>query len=182
LAQIIAIADVSGAVLRRFDLQRLDALFTLNQSRFDPTTVKALRDLLRSVSNEEHHTVVGKDTSLQLAHIADFLQAWLALHAMLEGQVKEQGGEEDTPLGFLFERMDSIRALILQAGLNPDDVQAMQSFGQDDPEMLAELQAMLSEMEWMLYDLANEIERRAPSLDGISQEALNDLIFHLRAI
>jgi HD-GYP domain-containing protein (c-di-GMP phosphodiesterase class II) len=151
LAQIIAIADVSDAVLRRFDLQRLDALFTLNQSRFDPTAVKALRDLLRSVTNEEHHAVVGKDTSLQLAHIADFLQAWLALHAMLEGQVKE-GGRADTPLGFLFERMDSIRALILQAGLNPDDVKLIHSFGQNDPEMLAELQAMLSEMEWMLYD------------------------------
>ncbi len=181
LAQIIAIADVSDAVLRRFDLQRLDALFTLNQSRFDPIIVKALRDLLRSVTNEEHHAVVGKDTSLQLAHIADFLQAWLALHAMLAGQVKE-GAKSESPLGFLFERMDSIRALILQAGLNPEDVQAMHSFGQDDPEMLAELQAMLSEMEWMLYDLANEIERRAPHLDGISQEALNDLIFHLRAI
>ncbi|AMC33288.1 hypothetical protein [Janthinobacterium sp. B9-8] len=78
--------------------------------------------------------------------------------------------------------MDSIRSLILQAGLNPDVVTAMYSFGQNDPEMLAELQAMLSEMEWMLYDLANEIDRRSPTLDGISQEALKDLVFHLREI
>lgn len=179
LAQIIAIADVADAVMHRFDLKRLDALFTLNQSRFNPEAVKALRDLLYSASSEEHIAVVGKDTSLQLAHIADFLQSWLALHEMLGGQVKE-GARADSPLGFLFERMDSIRSLILQAGLNPEDVQAMYSFGQEDPEMLAELQAMLSEMEWMLYDLANEIERRSPALDGVSQEALKDLIFHLR--
>ncbi|MFC7420390.1 HD-GYP domain-containing protein [Iodobacter arcticus] len=181
LAQIIAIADVSDAVLRRFDLQRLDVLFTLNQSRFDPASIRALRDLLRSAPHEATPAVIGKDTSLQLAHIADFLQAWLALHAMLEGQMKG-GAKADSPLGFLFERMDSIRSLILQAGLNPDDVTAMYSFGQDDPEMLAELQAMLSEMEWMLYDLANEIDRRSPTLDGISQEALKDLVFHLREI
>ncbi|AZN36695.1 HD-GYP domain-containing protein [Iodobacter ciconiae] len=179
LAQIIAIADVADAVLRRFDLQRLDVLFTLLRSRFDSPAVKALRDLLHSTGSGEHHAVVGKDTSLQLAHIADFLQSWLALHAMLEGQMKE-GASADSPLGFLFERMQSIRALIVQAGLNPDDVQAMHTFGQNDPEMLAELQAMLSEMEWMLYDLANEIERRSPALDGVSQEALKDLIFHLR--
>ncbi|NHQ87777.1 HD domain-containing protein [Iodobacter sp. HSC-16F04] len=181
LAQIIAIADVSDAVLHRFDLKRLDALFTLLRSRFDPPAVKALRDLLGSMSSEEHQAVVVRDTSVQLAHIADFLQSWLALHATLEGQINE-GASHDSPLGFLFERMESIRALIVQAGLNPDDVQAVQAYGLEDPEMLAELQAMLSEMEWMLFDLANEIERRSPALDGISQEALKDLVFHLREI
>ncbi|WP_293932548.1 HD-GYP domain-containing protein [Iodobacter sp.] len=181
LAQIIAIADVSDAVLRRFDLPRLDVLFTLNQCRFDPAAVRVLRDLLRSSPHEVTYPVVSKDASLQLAHIADLLQAWMALHAMLEGQVKA-GGVSYSPLSFLFERMDSIRSLILQAGLNPDDVKMIYAFGENDPEMLAELQAMLSEMEWMLFDLANEIERRAPSLDGVTQEALKDLIAQLREI
>ncbi|QBC44246.1 HD-GYP domain-containing protein [Iodobacter fluviatilis] len=179
LAQIIAIADVTDAVLNRFDSKRLDALFTLLHSRFDPAAVKALRDILGSLSNDEHQSVVERDITLQLAHIADFLEAWLALHTMLKGQINE-GASLNSPLGFLFERMESIRALIVQAGLNPDDVQSMHTFGEEDPEMLAELQAMLSEMEWMLFDLANEIERRSPTLDGVSQEALQDLILHLR--
>ncbi|AMC33287.1 hypothetical protein [Janthinobacterium sp. B9-8] len=59
--------------MRRFDLQRLDVLFTLNQSRFDLASIRALRDLLRSSPHEATPAVIGKDTSLQLAHIADFL-------------------------------------------------------------------------------------------------------------
>ncbi|MYN02419.1 hypothetical protein GTP41_09935 [Pseudoduganella sp. DS3] len=51
---------------------------------------------------------------------------------------------------------------------------------QDDPAMLAELRALLDEMDWLLVDLANEIDRRSPELDGLSAGALKDLQGFLR--
>jgi hypothetical protein len=40
---------------------------------------------------------------------------------------------------------------------------------------------MLDEMDWLLADLANEIDRRSPELDGLSAGALQNLVQQLRA-
>ncbi|MGL4604876.1 MAG: hypothetical protein ACRCU9_12085, partial [Iodobacter sp.] len=78
-------------------------------------------------------------------------------------------------------RMEHIRTLLVQAGLNLEDIQAITAFAQNDPDLMAELQTVLSELEWLLTDLANEIERRAPHLDAITQTGLNNLITKLRS-
>jgi hypothetical protein len=87
---------------------------------------------------------------------------------------------DDTPLAFLFERMASIRGLVLQAGFDPDHVDTMLSIAREDPGILGELRALLDELEWLLLDLANEIGRREPELAGMPHAPLDGLVHHLR--
>jgi len=74
-----------------------------------------------------------------------------------------------------------VRSLVLQAGFNPDNMGSMLAMVQGDAVLLAELRAMLDEMDWLLADLANEIDRRSPQLDGLPPGALQGLLQQLRA-
>lgn len=179
LACILAVADVAVAVMRRFDMARLDMLFRLNKARFDTYAVAALRDLvnMRQPCIEEAGGIDG--TAVQLAHLAALLQAWFTLRAVLE----ERSADHDAnSLEFLFERMGAIRSMVLQAGFDPDNMASMLSVASEDPAILHELRGMLDEMDWLMQDLANEIDRRSPELSGLSQGALKGLMGKLRPL
>ncbi|WP_426164578.1 HD-GYP domain-containing protein [Pseudoduganella sp. R-34] len=178
LARIVAAADVTETVLRRLDMQRLEMLYRINKPRFDGDVLAILRDLLQPQSNHPAETAPSGDPSERLNHLSELLHAWFDLRAML--QQRPAADAPGSPMEFLFERMASVRSLVLQAGFNPDDMTSMLAMMQGDPEVLAELRAMLDEMDWLLADLANEIDRRSPELDGLSQGALKDLMQHLR--
>lgn len=179
LSQFIAVADVSDAILRRFDVQRLLVSFSLNKTRFDSRLIRAVAELVQGQPFECNVSYKTANSSLQLHHIADLLEGWLALHTMLKMQIKA-GAAQDSKIGFLFERMDGVRSLVLQMGFNPDDIHGIQTIAQDDPSLKVKLQTMLDEMEWILNDMANEIDRRSPSLDGVPQAVFDDLVYPLR--
>ncbi len=126
MARLIAVADVAEAVIKRFDLARLDMLFRLNSTRFDPKIVNALRDLIHITHDDAHETPHEHGAASQLAHLADLLQNWFSLRAMLEQQLAPDPPDA-SPLAFLFERMTSIRQLVLQAGFDPDNMASMLS-------------------------------------------------------
>jgi HD-GYP domain-containing protein (c-di-GMP phosphodiesterase class II) len=178
LARIVAAADVTETVLRRLDMQRLEMLYRINKQRFDGDVLAILRDLLQPHANLPAGAGPAADPAVRLNHLSELLQAWFGLRAMLEQ--RPAADAPNSPMAFLFDRMASIRSLVLQAGFNPDDMTSMLAMMQDDPVVLAELRAMLDEMDWLLADLANEIDRRSPELDGLSQGALKDLMQHLR--
>jgi HD-GYP domain-containing protein (c-di-GMP phosphodiesterase class II) len=179
LSQFIAVADVCDAILRCFDVQRLLVSFSLNKTRFDLRLIRAVAELVKGLPFEHNLSCKTGNSLLQLHHIADLLEGWLALHTMLKMQIKA-GAAQDSKIGFLFERMDGIRSLVLQMGFNPDDIHGIQTIAQDDPSLKVELQMMLNEMEWILNDMANEIDRRSPTLDGVPQAVFNDLVYQLR--
>jgi hypothetical protein len=54
------------------------------------------------------------------------------------------------------------------------------SVAREDPAIHMELRGMLDEMDWLMQDLANEIDRCSPELGGLSQGALKGLIGQLR--
>jgi len=174
LARLVGLADVAEAVLRRFELPRVDMLLRINQVRFDPAMAGALRDLLH-VTHEDAGSEADEETARrQVNHIEDLLHTWFSVRSLLE----QQSGTG--PAAFLFERMATIRSLVLQAGFDPDNMSSMMELVHDDPEVLRELRAMLDEVDWLLADLANEIDRRSPELTGLSQGALRDLLGQLR--
>jgi hypothetical protein len=86
---------------------------------------------------------------------------------------------ERSPLAFLFERMGTIRQLVLQAGFDPDRSESM-LFIAGRPAVLLELRTMLDEIEWLLQDLAIEIDRRAAQLQSLPAKPLQDLLMRLR--
>lgn len=179
LGKLLGLADVAEAAIKRFALPRVDMLFRINRARFAPAMLDALRDLLHVTSSDGHGVPSEDDTAAQLNHLGDLLQAWFGLRAMLEGQKAPAPGDK-APLGFLFERMAQIRSVVLQAGMDPDNMSSMLAMTQDAPELRVELHTVLDEMDWLLRDLANEIDRRSPELTGLSQGALKDLQLQLR--
>jgi hypothetical protein len=78
--------------------------------------------------------------------------------------------------------MDGVHSLVLQMGFNPDDIHGMQTAAQEDPNLQQQLQTMLNEMEWILNEMANEIERRSPLCDGIPPNMFEELVQQLREI
>ncbi|WP_342116558.1 HD-GYP domain-containing protein [Pseudoduganella sp. OTU4001] len=179
MARIVAAADVTEAVLRRLDMPRLEMLYRINKARFDGGVASVLRDLLQlhGVAAPTGKAAAG-DPSSRLEHLSALLPAWFKLRDLLER--RPMADAPGAPMAFLFDRMAAIRSLVLQAGFDPDNMASMLSMVQDDPGMLAELRALLDEMDWLMADLANEIDRRSPELDGLSAGALKDLLGHLR--
>jgi putative nucleotidyltransferase with HDIG domain len=178
LARLIAVADVAEAVIKRFDLPRLDMLFRLNQARFDPVVVNALRDLIHITPEDAVGVPQEQGAAAQLAHLAALLGAWFSVRAALQQPEQAQGGA--TPRSFLFERMTTICHLVVQAGFDPDNMESMLAIARDDPQILIELRGMLDEMDWLMRDLVHEMDRRSPELVGLSQGALKGLTEHLR--
>lgn len=181
LAKLLAVADVAETIIRRFDLPRLDVLVRLNQTRFEPRVVNALRDLIHATADDAASQPNEHGAMTQLGHLAGLLQAWPVLRGSFVAAVAPRD-PDDTPLAFLFERMASIRGLVLQAGFDPDHVDTMLCIAREDPGILGELRALLDELEWLLQDLANEIGRREPELAGMPYGPLDGLVSHLRHV
>lgn len=179
LARLLAVADVAEAVIKRFDLSRVDMLFRINQFRFDPAIVSAMRDLLHVMADDVRSLHDEGDAASRLAHLADLLHAWSNLRTLLEQQLEPRDAGTSS-LAFLFDRMATIRSLVLQAGFDPDNMTSMLSIAHDDTEVQQELRAMLDEMDWLLLDLAYEIDRRSPELTGLWQDTLKGLLGQLR--
>jgi HD-GYP domain-containing protein (c-di-GMP phosphodiesterase class II) len=179
LARLVAAADVTETVLRRSDMQRLEMLYRINKSRFDADVLAILRDLLQLQSLAPDDSAGSDDPTARLTHLSELLQAWFELKTLLAQ--RPAADAPGSPLAFLFDRMASVRSLVLQAGFDPDNMGSMLAMVQGDPLLLAELRAMLDEMDWLLADLANEIDRRSPELAGLPPGALQGLMQQLRA-
>jgi len=179
LAKLIAVADVAETVIRRFSLPRLDMLARLHHGRFEQSAVDALRDLIHVTPEDAILPAQDQGAALHLSRLADMLQAWATLRDVFERQVAPKPPEA-SPLAFLFERMLAIRQLVLQAGFDPDRSESMLFIAQDDPAVLLELRTMLDEIEWLLHDLAIEIDRRAAQLKSLPSKPLQDFLERLR--
>ncbi len=176
-AKIVAVADVAEAVIKRFELHRLDMLFRLNQARFDSVTVHALRDLIHLSPDDAVAPPQETGAAAQLAHLAALLGAWFSVRAAL---TNDNGKNGAPPQSFLFDRMTAICKLVVQAGFDPDNMESMLSIAREDPQILVELRGMLDEMDWLMRDLVHEMDRRSPELVGLEAGALKGLTDQLR--
>ena len=178
-ARVLAVADVAETAIRRFDLLRVEMLFRLGQKRFDSNIVNALRDLLHITTTDAQNMRPARNATAQVEHMTALLETWITLRGIIR-QEAAPAKPDTTALEFLFERMATMRSLILQAGFDPESMASMLVIAQDDPDMLAELRHMLDELEWLASDLANEIDRRSPQLSPPAQGALNGLLVQLQ--
>lgn len=178
-ARVLAVADVAETAIRRFDLLRVEMLFRLGQKRFDSNIVNALRDLLHFTTTDAQNMRPARNATAQVEHMTALLETWITLRDIIK-QEAAPAKPDTTALEFLFERMATMRSLILQAGFDPESMASMLVIAQDDRDMLAELRHMLDELEWLASDLANEIDRRSPQLSPLAQGALNELLVQLQ--
>lgn len=176
LAKLLCVAEVMVGVIRNADRQRLDVMLRLNQKRFDPEVVTVLRDLLRNGVGEQEVSSPKNDASTQLARLTGVLSTWPGVQDSLAKQ------ESFTPqLQFLNERMMMLRSSVLQSGINPADVEVLLELAGEDDQVLTELRATLDELDWLMIDIANEVERRTATLDPLTRSTVAELISFLRA-
>ncbi|WP_417068664.1 HD-GYP domain-containing protein [Niveibacterium terrae] len=172
LGRILALVEVSEGLLRRQDLDRLDVLLKLGKPRFASAAIGALRDLLRAAPDRLRTRLRPRgEIEAGLARLSDVLLLWKTLGAQLGNAPGEA-----LPLGFLFERMETLRSLVLQTGCDPDDMATVLEQVEEDEEALHELASLAGEFCWLMNDLANEIERRTPARDPQTRELLQALI------
>ncbi|MES2039384.1 MAG: HD domain-containing phosphohydrolase [Pseudomonadota bacterium] len=180
LSKILAVAEVVGAVIDRFEPSRIDMLLRASRVRFDPVIVNALRNLLRVPNPVTKHVFSGIDITTELGNLDSIFQGWRTLKPVLVSQTAPVNAP-DSPMTFLFERMNGIGGLILQAGFDPEDVQGMMEIAGDDEHILEELRDIIGEIDWLLRDLANEIDRRAPPLNEKTNQMLSQWVILLRS-
>lgn len=175
LAKLLSLADVMEAVQHRADIQRLDVLLRLNRLRFDPAAIGVLHELLRADAINAQAAPVVRNVLLRMTRLVDVFDAWQHLYG--QGDMKAR---MVTDFDFLQERMDLMRSLMLQVGIEHEDMAALMEMARQDSTLLRELQATLDELAWLMRDIANEIERRAEGLESQSRDLACGLVALLK--
>jgi hypothetical protein len=176
LAKLLCVTEVMEGVLRRGDKQQIDILLRLNQQRFDPAVTQALRDLLGFDSNETPLNPSIDKVMAQLNHVAQVLAAWPALNRELTALA----AAEPAYL-FMVDQMSTLHSLVLQAGIDPSNLDILFQLFQEDTRILTEMQLTLNELAWRMADMANEIERRTTTLEAAFQAKASELVGLLKA-
>lgn len=175
-ARILSVAEVTDVLARRADAQRVDVLLRLNHQRFDARVIDALRELLRAVpAKTQSEAAAALDPSQRLNELADTMIAVLELLKRLETQ-----GDSSADLRFIAERISMLRGLMHNSGISSEYVDALSDIVREDHAVANELAATVDELKWLMDDIANEIERRTPSLAGTSLEIVEELVALLR--
>ncbi|HEX8989905.1 MAG TPA: HD domain-containing phosphohydrolase [Rhodocyclaceae bacterium] len=170
-SRIIAIADVSAAILARFaSHQRLDALMRLNRQKFDI-------GLLALLHEGVHHGAAPAGRHCPAAFVrltaaAGLLERWKDFRPALA----RNGMRPE--FSFLVERMATLRHMLLQFGFDPESQDLLLDLIDEDSQVAAELDAALDEVHWQFRDLDREIGRRRetmePLLDADGKRLLNE--------
>ena len=166
LARIIALADTCASIIIRCrGSERLRVLMRLNRQKLDPVLIALLHgELDRS---DDADPAEGPSMA-QIQAAAQLLQRWAERSATWQGRQPQE-------LSFLFERFAALRSMLVQFGLNPDDLQSMQALI-GEPELAGELGAAFDEVRWQIADLGREIQRRCEAIGQILSGADNALI------
>lgn len=163
LARILTVADVAESVLARFtDHRRLRTLLRFNPLKYDTHAVAALHELLTpgQVSYGDRQNVSPSALGNRLAVIAGLLSGWTRVRRTMQNDGPPHG---ETELTFLFERLHGLNTTLLQFGFDPDSFGILLSLAEEDPEIAAELTAVLDETRFQLAEMSQEIDRREAS-------------------
>lgn len=179
LGRLLAVVEVAETMLRRYDPRRLDILLKLNHARFDSQVVSALRDLMHNEFKETDAPLIEDDYLNKLDQIGEMLNAWIGFSDFFEKESTEHDDAQEA-LAFLFTRMREFRSVMLQAGIDADDVESILNMVREDTELLNEMQTTLDELVWRMNEIANEIEAKALRLNDLTQIALSNFIAALR--
>lgn len=176
LAKLLCVAEVMEGVLRRGDRRQIDILLRLNRQRLDPAATQVLLDLIEFDADEKPFDPSIDKVTAQLHHVAKVLAVWPALNHDLTALAA-------TEPAYLFavEQMTTLHSLILQAGIDPNNLDVLFELFQEDTRILTEMQLTLNELAWRMDDMANEIDRRATDLKAPLQAKAGELVGLLRA-
>ena len=155
LARILSVAEVCASIVARVPgRERLSTWMRLNHQKFDPAMIALLQQGLRYQEAQDVADDIRVD---EIEATAKLLRSWSEYcEARASGPPHE--------LDFLFERMASLRAMLLQFGFDPDHPQYMQSL-MSDKALSGELGAAFDEVRWQVTDIQREALRRRAAID-----------------
>lgn len=169
--RILAAADVSASIMaRRRDHRRLSTLLRLNDKKYDRKVVALLHDAI--TQEQPFATQFEADAAAaKLAGFAALLDGWSRLRA-------DSTTARTALVVFLSDRMYNLRTVILDFGFDPDSLEICLALAKEDATIAAELLAVIDELQFLLADLAREMDRRLPDWlagqDPLAALALGD--------
>lgn len=160
LARVLGVAEMHDYPVRDGGPARLHVILRLNRHRFDAPAIDALLDLLGVPDDAGSVDRAWSEAARYLTRLARAFRAWPGLSGAI-------AANPDSPLRFVLERVNALRALMLQAGVDSELLTAL-DFDGDDAGVLRELLMTLDEVRHMLNELLFEILRRTG--DAVTSE------------
>ncbi|MEO6354339.1 MAG: HD domain-containing phosphohydrolase [Burkholderiaceae bacterium] len=149
LGRSLAVADTIGSVMQNRSHAALLTLLRLNMDKFDPEAIDVMLDVLGAVGNQGAPIVVNPSW-FDLHLLVELLNCWSGYREALQ---------QSPHLDFLVLRMDHLRMVLTQIGVNPQGFAQLTELAEQDPTVAAELQELVDEIHWQIADMEREIAR-----------------------
>ncbi|OHC69076.1 MAG: hypothetical protein A3H93_04530 [Rhodocyclales bacterium RIFCSPLOWO2_02_FULL_63_24] len=164
LSRLLMVADVAESILARFpDRHRLSTLLRLNLRKYDGKAIALVHEaLIAPLPPSPNATDLPAWTAGEkLTMVVRVLTGWEQLRRVLDTAPHD---DDQDGAGFLFDHVRNLNSMLLQFGFNPDNIEGLAEMAGADPEIAAELVAVLDEVQFQLKDMGHEIDRRGAEL------------------
>ncbi|KAB2318870.1 HD domain-containing protein [Betaproteobacteria bacterium SCN1] len=157
LSQVIMLSEVVATLLEqsweKCGVSRLAMMLKMNRKRFSATLIDHIAPAF--VGNAPNVAPMPAETlSTQLRQLAEVFQLWHATYKL------EHVSQASALVKFVDQRLVAVERSLHETGFQPNEFSALLSNVQDDLDMIAEMQLMLRESQWMVSSLIKETQRR----------------------
>jgi HD-GYP domain-containing protein (c-di-GMP phosphodiesterase class II) len=155
LSQVIMLSEVVATLLEqsweKYGASRLAMMLKMNRKRFSTALIDHIAPVF--VGKAPNVAPMPVETlSAQLRQLAEVFRLWHgACRPGLPGSALAD---------FVGQRLAAVERSLHETGFQPNELSALLSGMQDDAVMIAEMQLMLRESQWMVSSLIKEAQRR----------------------
>lgn len=183
LGRVLSLAEVVTAMFdgeRQHPVQRVSLLLRMSPLRYDPALTRSIHRLVQGVpAPQEAANALVEESLHRLRLQCGLAEACVQLAATLAPQ---QGGPAAAVLASVGEQAETLRRMLLEAGLTPDQLDRL---GEEDLRgtgIRIELWALEQELRWQLNAIGNQLQRRWRGVgDAPLPEPLADWLAEVRA-
>lgn len=155
LSQVIMLSEVVATLLEqsweKYGASRLAMMLKMNRKRFSTALIDHIAPAF--VGKAPNVAPMPVETlSTQLRQLAEVFRLW---HGACRPDLPASALAD-----FVGQRLVAVERSLHETGFQPNELSALLSGMQDDSAMIAEMQLMLHESQWMVSSLIKEAQRR----------------------
>ena len=161
LGRVLSLAEVVTAMFdgdRQHPVQRVSLLLRMSPRRYDPALTGSIHRLVQAVPPPAEAASALVEESmhrlrLQCGLVDDCVQLARTLAA-------QQAGTGAAVLASVAEQAETLRRMLLEAGLTPDQLDRLAQDDLSATDIRIELWALEQELRWQLNAIGNQLQRR----------------------
>jgi len=161
LGRLTALAEVVTAMYdggRKFPEQRVSLLLRMNPRVYDASLVPSIHRLLRGVPPPPEESSAPSAESIEaLRRLDGLLTDWDTAVAAMWPRLQ---AAEKRMLQPVTASAESLRRMLYEAGVTPDQLALIEQGADDDPGLRIELSTLAQELLWQLRATAKHLQRR----------------------